>query len=79
MADTETIKNRAEIYSKEKTYTCVTNKDNFFFHGFIIEIKELYLIIKDRIRGNFPILYSDILWIAPSKQKPSKEEIEERI
>ena len=78
MTETEILKKRAEVYNREDIYACITTNEKKYYHGFILEIKEDCIILRDRKFGRFPIPFLDIEYISPSEQKPSKEELEER-
>lgn len=67
----EESKQKAKIFLEENTYTFIKTYGNSYYNGYIIKLKEEYILFKDDKLGEFPILYSDIKLIAPSRTNGS--------
>lgn len=75
MVNRSELRQRAELYSKTKTFVCIIEKlpsgKVHFYHGFIIKVHDDFIVLKDRkLPQPFPILFESIEGdIEPSEQE----------
>ena len=54
------VKERLSLFHNNNIYTYIKNIYHKFFNGYIIEIKDDYIIFKDDYIGNIPIQIKEI-------------------
>jgi len=53
-------KKKAEFYLEDNRKVHISLKSGTFYNGFIVEVKEELLILKDDVLGNLPVFFLDI-------------------
>jgi hypothetical protein len=72
--ETNATKTRAEFYLKKATTVHVKTK-SAFYNGIIIEIVgEDFFIVNDRMFGEIPITFSEVIKLEPYKERERGDE-----
>lgn len=64
MNEIEVIKKKIEYFKKDNIDVHITKKNGYFHNGSILEIESDFLILIDKIDGEMPIFFAEIVEVS---------------
>jgi hypothetical protein len=52
---------RAEIFQQRKTIVHISKNNGIFYNGWILEVGSDFFILKDKVKGEVMILFSELV------------------